>query len=175
MATNIDAQTEVTWNQLEKMGKETELIGGIDNAVSAVRMALGTCSGDSMGGTVFEMTDTLFKNLESVTNTVRSAKRDIDTVKADLIDRLPEKKTLDDFRILTQKRLVDGPNLKVTLDSFWTRIKSVFSGEIDSIKSRLTQVETSAPHFPTPAFDAATPDHHLGIRVQQLEDWKDNL
>ena len=35
MATNIDAQTEVTQNQLEKMGKEVELIGGIDKAVSA--------------------------------------------------------------------------------------------------------------------------------------------
>ena len=170
MATNIDAQTEVTRNQLKKMGKEVEL-----KAVSAVQMTLGSRSGDSMQGTVFEMTDTLFKNLESLTNTVRSAKKDIDTVKVDLIDRLPEKKTLEDFRNLSQKQLVDGPDLKVTFDSFWIRIKSAFLGEINSIKSRLTQVETSAPHFPTPAFDAATPDHHLGIRVQQLEDWKDQI
>ena len=175
MATNINAQTEVTRNQLKKMGKEVELIGGIDKALSAVRMTLGSRSGDSMRGTVFEMTDTLFKNVESLTNSVRSAKKDIVAVKADLIDRLPEKNTLEDFRNLSQKQLVDGPGLKVTFDSFWIRIKDAFSGEINSIKCRLTQVETSSPHFSTPAFDAATPDLHLGVRVQQLEDWKDQI
>ena len=54
---------------------------------------------------------------KTITMRTLAAKRDINTVKADLIDRLPEKKTLEDFRSLSQKQLVDGPNLKVTFDS----------------------------------------------------------
>ena len=173
MATNVDAQTEVTRDQLEKIGKEAELIEGIDKTVSAVRMTLGSRSADSAGGTVFEILDAMSKNMESLANTARSAKRDIDAVKGDLTDRLPEKKTLEDLQILALKELVEQPALRDTFEAFWKRIGREFSLPINALKSRLNRVETSSPSFPMPSLDAAIPNHHLALRVQELEDWKE--
>lgn len=165
MATNINGQTEVTRDQLKKLGKEAQLIGRVNKAVSAVQLTLGTCSDNSMGGTIFEITDTLYKNLENLTDKARTARKDIDAVTSALIDQLLEKETLEDLQSLLHKKLVEQVALKATFDSLWNKVKTTFTGEISTIKSRLTQVENGSLSFPAPTLNAAIPLHHVEIRV----------
>lgn len=169
IATNINGQMEAMRGQLQIVGKEARLINGLDKTVSVVRLTMDTRSDNSIGGTLFKIMDTLNKNLQSLTDRAKAAREEIDAITSTLLDQLPGEKTLEDLWSLLSKKQVEEDALNATFGSFWKKVNSTFTSQINTLKSCLTQVEKGSPYFP---FLFSTPQSHYIMWSSDNKNWR---